>query len=63
MPNRKPNKDPIKRAAKREARRDAVARGAMPTDRAATPSAQMSHASSGEAIRKRRQGERRSTPD
>jgi len=51
---RQADKDPEKRAAKRAAKAEAIARGAVPTAKRRRPTAQMSHASSGKAIKKRR---------
>lgn len=48
------DRDPTKRDERRRRRREAIARGSIPTDRRAVPSAQMTHASSGKAIKKRR---------
>lgn len=48
------NSDPVKRAEKRRRQREAKARGSIPTDKRPAPSAQMTHASSGRAIKKHR---------
>ena len=51
------DRDPTKRAAKRQRQREAVRRGAIPTDKRDTPTAQATHASSGWARKKRRDAE------
>lgn len=53
-------RDPEKRAAKRRAQKEAQARGSIMNARENTDAhgGQMTHASSGKAIKKRRHGER-----
>lgn len=52
------NRDPEKRAARRRARREALTRSRADTPRSSAGSrSQMCHASSGKAIKKRREGE------
>ena len=54
------NTDPVKRAAKRARQKEALARGGIPTDKKQKHSmSQFAHASSGKAIKKAREGERK----
>jgi hypothetical protein len=51
------NRDPLKRAAKRARQREAAARGQQAPGKARPSQSQMTHASSGRARKKAREGE------